>query len=242
MTLQYGLIGYPLSHSFSPGYFNAKFEHESIDAIYKAYAIEEIAAFEILTASIDFAGINVTIPYKQSVIPYLDELDPQAAAIGAVNTIRFIDGKKIGYNTDYIGFRQSLESFIVLDQIKGALVLGTGGAARTVWYTMEQLDIPYLKVSRDPKLGLTYDQVSHHHIHKYNLIINTTPIGMYPYVDEKPHLSYEAINDHNFLYDLVYNPEKTLFLSEGLQRGASVKNGSDMLILQAEAAYQIWNL
>lgn len=238
----FGIIGYPLSHSFSPGYFAQKFSKLGITAEYKAYPLEKIDQFPQLLKEHHFKGINVTIPYKEKVIPYLDELDEVASRIGAVNTIKIENGNIKGYNTDAHGFEMSLMDLI--DQpkaVKGALILGTGGAAKAVEYVLNKLNIPFHYVSRNPTKGLTYDQLSENVFKNANLIINTTPLGMYPKVDQKPEIPYQWIDENYFLYDLVYNPEKTLFLTEGLQRNAKIKNGYDMLILQAEKAWNIWN-
>jgi shikimate dehydrogenase len=239
---QYGLIGYPLSHSFSPQFFNNKFDREGVDAHYDVYPLSDVKEIKNLLKNHSFSGLNVTIPYKESIIPYLDRIDDEAALIGAVNTIRFEDGKTTGYNTDVFGFEKSLMALISHpSNVKGALVLGTGGSAKAVWYVLQKLNILYLTVSRS-RGQLTYADIDSAVINDYPLIVNTTPVGMYPNVTNAPDLPYALIGKNNFLYDLVYNPQKTLFLSEGISRDASVKNGQDMLIYQAERAYEIWNL
>lgn len=238
---QYGLIGYPLSHTFSPNYFNQKFKDLHINAHYAAYPLENINQFCDLIQNTSFKGINVTIPYKESVIPFLDEIDPVAAAIGAVNTIFFKNGKTIGYNSDVIGFEKSLTSWLPHDVSLKALILGNGGAAKAVFYVLDQLGIHYQIVSRDAKKGMVYEDLSKDVIEDHKLIINTTPLGMYPAIDEAPKLPYYLLNEKYFLYDLIYNPEKTLFLTEGLNRNSKIKNGYDMLIHQAEGSWQIWN-
>ncbi len=238
---KYGLIGYPLSHSFSPAYFNDKFEREGIDARYDAFPIATISDFENLIREHDFSGLNVTIPYKQDIIPYLDGLSDEASIIGAVNTIKFENGKMIGYNTDVDGFEKSLTDLVGdITQITGAMVLGTGGASKAVSYVLNKYAIPYVMVSRS-KANFTYDDIDEQSLLNFPLIINTTPLGMNPNENTSPDLPYELITKNNILYDLVYNPEKTLFLSEGMKRGALCKNGYDMLIYQAEEAFLIWN-
>jgi shikimate dehydrogenase len=193
-----------------------------------------------LTTKIDFAGLNVTIPYKSAVIPYLDDLDSISAKIGAVNTIRFENGRKIGYNTDAYGFETSLSGLVGdVQRITGALVLGTGGAAKAVMFVLQKHNIPFLTVSRNHG-DILYQDLNNEHIVNYPCIINTTPVGMYPSIHECPELPYNAINQNNFLFDLIYNPEKTLFLTEGKTRGAKIANGFEMLKHQANKAYEIW--
>ncbi|MEL6389843.1 MAG: shikimate dehydrogenase [Bacteroidota bacterium] len=236
---KFGLIGYPLSHSFSPGYFAARFEREGIDdARYDLYPLEEISTFCDLLKD-DLQGLNVTIPYKEKVIPFLDELTPAAKAIGAVNVIDLRGGRSTGHNSDVYGFRVSLESCWGKPP-SGALVLGTGGAAKAVWYVLNELRIPFLKVSRS-KGDLLYQDITPDHLNTHPLVINTTPLGMSPQVDSCPELPYEALTEQNILFDLVYNPSVTLFLQKGAEVGATVKNGYDMLTLQAERSWEIWN-
>ncbi len=240
---QFGIIGYPLGHTFSPAYFNNKFKMQEINAIYTAYPLADISTFPELIEHHIFSGLNVTIPHKETIIPYLDLLDESAKVVGAVNTIKFEDGKTYGYNTDVYGFEQSLRNWIPdLSVIKQALVLGSGGASKAISYVLKKNDIPYKIVSRQPYSGdFTYEDLTESIVASSNLIINTTPLGMVPYAFLKPDFPYEFINEKFFLYDLVYNPEKTLFLGCGLARGCKIKNGHDMLILQAECAWQIWN-
>jgi len=239
----YGLIGYPLSHSFSKGFFAEKFAREGIrDCMYESFPIPEIGDLPALLAQYsDLQGLNVTIPYKQAVMSYLDELSPAAAQIGAVNCIHFKDGRKIGYNTDAIGFRRSLEPLLQPHHNK-ALVLGTGGAAKAVQYVLEGLNIPYKLVSRQASAdAISYGQLDAATMASHTLIINTTPLGMYPNVSAAPALPYEQLTDKHLLYDLIYNPAVTAFLQQGADRGATIKNGHEMLILQAEASWEIWN-
>ena len=235
---KYGLIGYPITHSFSPGYFAEKYKREQIfNARYDLYPIEHIAMFDDIT---EVSGINVTIPYKEAVIPYLDELSEDAQTIGAVNTIKYQDGKRIGYNTDVYGFEQSLLPLIKERRPERALVLGTGGAAKAVWFVLDRLKIPYLRISRSQG-DLRYSDLDLKVIEEHHLIINTTPLGMAPNIDQCPEIPYEDISTQHILYDLIYNPQKTLFLNKGSERGAVVKNGLNMLELQAEKAWEIWN-
>ncbi|OKL38987.1 shikimate dehydrogenase family protein [Pontibacter flavimaris] len=241
---KFGLIGKKLGHSFSKKFFTEKYEREGItDAVYGLYelpGVEELP--ELLRQEPELAGLNVTVPYKEQVIPLLDELDEAAAAIGAVNTIKVSDGRTKGYNTDYIGFRSSLEEFYPEQERGQALVLGTGGAAKAVWAALDALRIPYLRVSRTEAEGqLSYAQLTAELLAKYNLIINTTPLGMYPHVQELPPLPYEHITGGHYCYDLVYNPIQTLFLQRCAAQGAKTLNGLPMLHLQAEAAWDIWN-
>ena len=242
----YAIIGYPLSHSFSPTYFTQKFERENIPS--SAYIAMPIASIKELPAKLEanpnLRGMNVTIPYKQEVMQYLDELDEGAAIIGAVNTIRFRDGKRKGFNTDAIGFEVSLKELlgtIDYSSLK-ALVLGSGGASKAVNYVLEKMRIKYQLVSRHAEKGdLTYEDITSEVIKKHQLIINTTPLGMSPKVDTAPDLPYDALGSEHYLYDLVYNPEETLFVKNGKKQGASTMNGLKMLYLQAEAAWEIWN-
>jgi shikimate dehydrogenase len=242
MTIKLGLIGYPLSHSFSKGYFTEKFIKENIpNHIYDTYPIEKIELVEDLFQNENLLGLNVTIPYKEVVIPYLDELDQTAKEIGAVNTIKIIEGKKIGFNTDCYGFQKSFEP-LLKPHHKKALVLGTGGAAKAVVYALKQLGIEYQYVSRTGNANnWSYEQITPEVLEEFTVIINTSPVGMYPNVDSLPVLPYESISERHYLYDLVYNPEVTAFLQKGLDHGAQIKNGIDMLHLQAEKAWEIWN-
>jgi len=239
MMKQFGLIGYPLSHSFSPGYFAKKFEQLVItDASYDLYPLESIEEFKTIEGVL---GLNVTIPYKEQVIDYLDGLSHEAESIKAVNTIRYVDGKKIGYNTDAYGFEHALTPLWADAKCPtDALVLGTGGAAKAVWYVLEKLGISYQKVSRT--IGdLLYKDLDKEVVQAHTLIVNTTPLGMSPNIDSCPDLPYDAISSNHILFDLVYNPEKTLFLQRGEAQGAVIKNGLHMLELQADRSWEIWN-
>ncbi len=242
MTQLYGIIGNPLSHTFSPGYFTAKFQRENIPAHYKMFPLPEVSDFPALVASYQFSGLNVTLPYKETIMPYLDEIDPVALEVGAVNTIQFEGKKMTGYNTDVFGFEQSLLAFMGdMSKITGALILGTGGAAKAVAHVLGKWSIPFLTVSTSGKGHLSYKEIDSNVLNTYHLLVNTTPLGMYPNTISCPSIPYTMVNENNFLYDLVYNPEKTLFLREGFKRGAKIKNGMEMLLLQAEKAWQIWN-
>jgi shikimate dehydrogenase len=237
----YGLIGYPLTHSFSPAYFHNKFEKLGIDATYKAFPLAHISDLPALIEQYpEMEGINVTIPYKELVIPYLDAIDPAAKLIEAVNCIHIKDGVRTGYNTDYLGFMQSLKP-LLKHQHTHALILGSGGASKAVQYAMQQLGIMYKLVSRSGENDYTYLQLTDEIIDSHKLIINTTPLGMYPNTDICPLLPYNAIGYQHLLYDLVYNPTESKFLLMGKKQKAATKNGYEMLILQADASWDIWN-
>lgn len=243
---KYGLIGYPLSHSFSKDYFNEKFENEGIDATYINYEILNVEGLsEIVHTTLELRGLNVTLPYKEQVVPLLDALSPEAEAIGAVNVIKVIhDGDDVrlkGYNSDVIGFTQSIEPLLETHHRK-ALVLGTGGSAKAVFYGLKQLGLESHYVSRTKKPGcLTYEEITPEMVKEYNVIVNCTPLGMFPNIGSCPNLPYEAMDSRTLLYDLVYNPEQTLFLRKGEERLATTKNGLEMLLLQAFASWDIWN-
>ncbi len=238
----FGLIGKPLSHSFSQRWFTEKFEREGLtDHRYLPYELERIDELpELLKGKKGLIGLNVTIPYKQTVIPFLDAVDPMAAAVGAVNTIHLVDGRATGYNTDVHGFRSTL--LPLLDGKKPrALVLGSGGASRAVAFVLRELGIKFRVVSRSRERGdLTWDLLEPIMVSVSPLIINTTPLGMYPSVNSCPDLPYDAIGEKHVLIDLVYNPEETLFLRNGRERGAHTANGMGMLEAQAEASWRIW--
>jgi shikimate dehydrogenase len=244
---QLGLIGFPLSHSFSVKYFREKFIREGIsDFEYRNYPIRSVQELRLLIEEgEDLIGLNVTIPHKKEVMPLLDELDQEAEEIGAVNTIRILRSSgKIhlkGYNSDAYGFRESLLPLLAAGH-QNALVLGTGGASKAVTYTLENLGIAYQYVSRDPATDqLHYLDLCYAVVKKYTLIINTTPLGTYPNTATFPNIPYDLLTSGHVLYDLVYNPPETEFLRLGKQKGATVKNGHEMLILQAERSWEIWN-
>lgn len=243
---KYGLIGYPLGHSFSIGYFNEKFQNECIDATYENFEIPSIENLtEILDSNPELKGLNVTIPYKEKVISYLDSISPEARAIGAVNVIKVNHkGNKTelkGYNSDVIGFTQSIEPLLERYH-KKALVLGTGGASKAIIFSLKSLGIETLTVSRYERHGcVRYEDITPEMIKEYNVIVNCTPCGMYPQTDDCPNLPYEAMDSHTLLYDIIYNPDETLFLKKGKAQGATVKNGLEMLLLQAFASWNFWN-
>ena len=242
----FGLIGFPLTHSFSKKYFSEKFSREGVaDCVYELYPIDRIALIETLLADHpDISGLNVTIPYKIAVLDYVDELDPAAAYIGAVNTLHISDrqGKRFikGYNTDAYGFEASLKPLLESNH-KQALIFGDGGAAKAVKYVLEQLKISYTSVLRRPKEGcLTYGDLDESLLSASTILINTTPLGTYPEVEACPDIPYQYITSQHLAYDLVYNPEETAFLQRAKAQGAKTKNGLDMLHLQAERAWTIW--
>lgn len=243
---KYGLIGYPLGHSFSKNFFNEKFHSENIDAEYVNFEIPSIQELpSVLLAHPDLAGLNVTIPYKEQVISYLDELDKDAAAIGAVNVIKIVRQKgKIrltGYNSDVIGFTQSIEPLLE-PQHQKALILGTGGASKAVAYGLKKLGLECKFVSRSLREGmLTYDLLTPEIMDEYKVIVNCTPVGMYPRANEYPRIPYQYLTPNHLLYDLLYNPDTTLFMKKGADKGAITKNGLEMLLLQAFGAWDIWN-
>lgn len=243
---KYGLIGYPLEHSFSKEYFNQKFADEGIDAVYENYEIPSIANLpEVLDSNPTLRGLNVTLPYKEKVISYLDNVSSEARAIGAVNVIKVEHkGAKLflrGYNSDVIGFTKSIEPLLERYH-KKALILGTGGASKAICYGLHSLGLETVFVSRFKRPGTTqYEDITPDVVHEYNVIVNCTPVGMYPKSDNCPQLPYEALDSHNLLYDLIYNPDETLFMKKGAERGATVKNGLEMLLLQAFASWKFWN-
>lgn len=237
---KYGLIGYPLSHTFSPSYFAKKFEKLGItDAEYRAYPLQQIEEVRDLKRN-NISGFNVTIPYKQAIIPYLDQLSTASRAIGAVNTVKHVDGKWIGYNTDVYGIQNSLQLLIGDSCVDAALILGTGGASKAVQYVLSEMNIKYQLVSRRPEL-LNYEEITKDIMDDHRLIINTTPLGMSPYEDYCPLLPYRFLDSRYFIFDLIYNPKKTLFLTRAEERGATIMNGLQMLYDQADKSWQIWN-
>ncbi len=242
---KYGLIGFPLEHSFSKSYFNQKFKDECIDASYENFEIPTVDLLpEIIDSNPNLRGLNVTIPYKQKVMPFLDFISPEATAIGAVNVIKIVrEGSNVslkGYNSDVIGFTKSIEPMI--DQYhKKALILGTGGASKAIDYGLKSLGMETVAVSRYQRPGtIQYEDVTAEIIKEYNVIVNCTPCGMYPNTEECPKLPYEAMDSHTILYDLIYNPDTTLFMKKGAEQGATTKNGLEMLLLQAFASWDFW--
>ena len=244
---KYGLIGFPLGHSFSISYFNQKFQDEGIDAIYENYEIPTIdALYEVLGSNPNLRGLNVTIPYKEKVMPFLDNVSPEARAIGAVNVIRVThegnDIKLKGYNSDVIGFTKSIEPMLEKKWHKKALILGTGGASKAIDYGLRNLGLETVFVSRYQREGtIQYKSITPEIVKEYNVIVNCTPVGMYPKTEVCPDLPYEAMDQHTILYDLIYNPDETLFMKRGAQYGALTKNGLEMLLLQAFASWEFWH-
>ena len=257
---RFGLIGFPLTHSFSGKYFTEKFQRENIpDAAYELFPLEKIEKFpEFIAAHSDLTGLNVTIPYKEKIIPYLDELDETAKAAGVVNTILFTRPTPHaprpilkGFNTDVYGFRQSIKPFLTSAHER-ALILGTGGASKAVEYVLKQIGVECIFVSREKpplspngqagKTVLTYSELNEYVMKACKLIVNCSPVGTFPNVNEAPEIPYEFISAEHFLYDLIYNPAETEFLKRGKAKGAQTMNGLDMLKMQAEKAWEIWNL
>ena len=244
---KYGLIGYPLGHSFSISYFNQKFADEGINAKYENFELRSIDQLqEVLDTNPNLRGLNVTIPYKEKVMEYLDSITPEAQAIGAVNVIRVThEGRKTklkGYNSDVIGFTQSIEPMLDKKWHKKALVLGTGGASKAINYGLKSLGLETVFVSRYERPDtIQYQSITPEVVKEYNVIVNCTPLGMYPHTEECPLLPYEAMDHHNILYDLIYNPDETLFMKRGRERGTDVKNGLEMLLLQAFASWEFWH-
>ena len=267
----YGLIGYPLAHSFSSEFFNQKFQREGIHAEYLNFEIEEVTEVRhVVLSSPHLKGLNVTIPHKEAILPFLNEVTPEAKAIGAVNTIRverspdnrhdyrlmghntdneetdedLISAKYrlVGHNTDYVGFRESIAPLLNPAKHRNALILGTGGASKAVTYALTDMGIGWKLVSRTPtEEQLSYDELSPEILNSHTVIVNATPVGTFPNVNQCPPIPYDCLTPHHLLYDLIYNPEETLFLKKGKQRGASVKNGREMLERQALAAWDFWN-
>jgi shikimate dehydrogenase len=250
----YGLLGKSLKHSFSKDYFEKKFasslakhlvEHlsENLTTHLPQYLNIELDSIDNIRDLQEFYGFNVTIPYKQEIIQHLDEITPAARAIGAVNCVEIVDGRWIGHNTDYIGFKRTLLPLIE-NRVENALILGTGGASLAVAYVLKELGIRFFFVSREPQNEQTcsYEQVTPLLLEKCKLIVNTTPVGQFPNADDKPNLTYSSLTEQHVLYDLIYNPETTAFLQEGISRGARYCNGRSMLEIQADESYKIWNL
>ena len=243
---KYGLIGYPLGHSFSISYFNEKFENEHINAEYINFEMPSIDDFlEVLSMNPELKGLNVTIPYKEKVMQFLDQVSPEARAIGAVNVIKVeTKGGKtqlLGFNSDVIGFTESIKPML-MPYHKKALVLGTGGASKAIAYSLKQLGVEPVFVSRYQRPGkIQSETIKPEVVKEYNVIVNCTPCGMFPHSDQCPNLPYEAMDNHTILYDLIYNPDQTLFMRKGAKYGAKVKNGLEMILLQAFASWEFWN-
>lgn len=243
---RYGLIGLKLGHSFSARYFAEKFQREGLAGecsydLYELPSIECVTDFILKTDSLQ--GFNVTIPYKQQIIPYLDSLSREAQDIGAVNCVKISqDGYTMGYNTDIDGIRFSLDKLLQGTDVEAALLLGTGGASQAVQYVLAERNTPFSIVSRDKSKGnFTYEELSQDVVASHPLIINSSPVGMYPNVEDAPAIPYHHLTSHHYLFDLVYNPTTTQFMARGAQYGAHTLSGLDMLYAQAEAAWTIWN-
>lgn len=239
---RFGLIGQTLSYSFSKDYFQRKFADLNTQDSYENFELGHIEEIEQLLSDESLSGLNVTIPYKEAVIPFLDKLDPIAKEIGSVNTIAFIDGQTVGYNTDIIGFENSLKPFLEHGMDR-ALILGTGGASKAVAYVLKKIGLDILLVSRSPfnENEISYEDCNANAVKWHRLIVNTTPVGTYPNITQAPAIAYAGITENHLLYDLIYNPAKTQFLAEGEKRGASILNGLSMLKIQAEKSWEIWN-
>lgn len=239
---KYGIIGYPLGHSFSRAFFTEKFQREHIDAEYVNFEIPSADMLPgIVQANPNLRGLNVTLPHKEAVIPMLDELSDEAKEIGAVNVIRVRDGRLKGFNSDIIGFMDSIRP-LLKPWHQHALVLGTGGASRAIRVGLQRLGIQWTYVSRTPAPGrLTYADLTSELMEHYQVIVNCSPVGMFPRVDACPDIPYQLLTGRHLLYDLVYNPQETLFLKRGAEHGAAVKNGLEMLHLQALASWRFWN-
>ncbi len=244
---KFGLIGFPLEHSFSKGYFTAKFSKESIDDCrYENFPMENLSGFRrFIDEEKNIIGLNVTIPHKIGVMEYLDKIDDNSRLIGSINTIKIIRGNKlelIGYNTDVLGFMMALKPQLRPTHNK-ALILGNGGSSKAVRFVLKNLGIDFLIVTRNPKNPdeISYGQLNVNHIRFHKLIINTTPLGMWPEVTGFPEIDYDGISNEHLLFDLIYNPEMTIFLQKGKEKGAMISNGLSMLHQQAEASWKIWN-
>jgi len=241
---RFGLIGKNISYSFSKGYFTQKFSEMGLkDHTYENFDLQNISDFEnVINNNPNIKGLNVTIPYKQEIIPYLDILEEQAREIGAVNTIQFTENGLKGHNTDNYGFRNAIFPFIKKHHTK-ALILGTGGASKAVAFVLDSLGISHTFVSRNPTVGqLSYDELDSDIMKDFTILVNCTPLGTYPNIEQHPNITYQCITQNHLLFDLIYNPEKTKFLKEGEVRGAQISNGLRMLELQADRAWEIWNI
>jgi shikimate dehydrogenase len=238
--MKFAVIGKPIRHSFSPEYFTSKFRKNNIKASYEALQLEEIAGVKEIISKKELSGFNVTIPYKQSIIHYLDGIDITAAEINSVNTVKVENGKWHGYNTDWLGFMMSIQRLLKGNET--ALVFGSGGSTKAICYVLQKMGIPYTIVSRSNNKGmLNYQNLSDNLLSNTHLLINCTPLGMFPEVDTCIDINYACLNENHLCYDLVYNPEITRFMKNAQSQGAKVINGLKMLELQAEAAWDIWN-
>ncbi len=235
----YGLIGKNIGHSFSRHHFSQKFADENIKGEYRNFDLNEIIDFkQVIANHSNLRGLNVTIPYKEAIIPFLDELSDDAEQIGAVNVIQILNDKLIGHNTDWIGFLRSIRP-LLSDDHKNALILGTGGASKAVAFALDQLNISYRFISRNGDLG--YEQIGQRIFQDHKIIINCTPLGTFPEIGAFPMIPYYMFTEHHLAYDLIYNPEKSMFLTKAEEAGAKIKNGREMLEIQAEESWKIWN-
>ena len=239
--LKLGLLGKSLGHSFSKPFFESYFKVNKIDASYENFEIPSIEEIDKLFDTHELTGFNVTIPYKEAIIPYLDELSPEAKSIGAVNTVKIVDGKQIGYNTDAFGFQQSIKPFLTNLHEK-ALILGTGGASKAVAYVLKNIGIDVLYISRSPRNSneFSYSDLNEYMLRACKLVVNTTPIGTYPNITESPEFPFQYLTSEHLVVDLIYNPAETLFLSQAKQAGATILNGESMLKEQALKSWEIW--
>ena len=238
----YGLLGKNIDYSFSKNFFSKKFKNENINCKYLNFDIQNISEFKSIISDKNISGLNVTIPYKEDVIKYVDKISSDAKSIGAVNTIKISNEKLTGYNTDHIGFSKSIEKIDGFKNIESALILGSGGASKAVQFALKKMNIKYTIVSRSNSVEcINYDQVSEKIIKNHKLIINCTPLGTFPDVERCPEIEYRFLSSFNILYDLVYNPEQSSFLIKGLKAGCKIKNGLEMLEIQAIESWKIWN-
>lgn len=236
---QFGLIGRNISYSFSAKFFTEKFKTENIENhFYDIFDLNEISEVENLFQNQILKGFNVTIPYKEQIIPLLDEMDTDAQKIGAVNCVKIQNGTKKGFNTDAVGFEKSIQPLLNSEH-KNALILGDGGAAKAVKFVLNKLNIPFKTVTRNGEF--TYSDLNSEIIQNHQVIVNCTPVGTFPNIENAPEIPYENLTEKHLLYDLIYNPEKTKFLELGEKNGAQIKNGHEMLVLQAEKSWEIWN-
>lgn len=238
----YGLIGKNIDYSFSKNFFSKKFKNENINCKYLNFDIQNISDFKSVISDKNISGLNVTIPYKEDVIKYIDEISNDAKSIGAVNTIKISNKKLTGHNTDHIGFTKSIEKIDEFKNIESALILGSGGASKAIQFALDNLKIKYTIVSRSNSIKcINYNQVSEKIIKNHKLIINCTPLGTFPEVEKCPEIDYRFLSPFNILYDLVYNPKQSNFLRKGLNAGCKIKNGLEMLEIQAIESWKIWN-
>ena len=238
----YGLIGKNIDYSFSKNFFSKKFKNENINCKYLNFDIQNISDFKSVISDKNISGLNVTIPYKEDVIKYLDEISNDAKSIGAVNTIKISNNKLTGHNTDHIGFTKSIDKIDEFKNIESALILGSGGASKAIQFALDNMKIKYTIVSRSNSIKcINYNQVSEKIIKNHKLIINCTPLGTFPEIEKCPEIDYRFLSPFNILYDLVYNPKQSNFLRKGLNAGRKIKNGLEMLEIQAIESWKIWN-